>query len=255
MPARRTRVTVEPDGEVTINGLPVYHPENKEFIRFLVFAPGGYGKTRLVGTSQLDERMVPMLLLDYEGGSHVLKGIEPQIDVVDIQNWDDYWRIYDFLVSDQNHYRTVVVDSISETHFGALTEILDSTASKRTDPDRIDQSDYSKASTQIKRMIRAFNRLPMHVIFTAGSREDEVVREGRMVRPSLSEGLSNDVHRLFDVVGYLAKTTDEKGVTISSLLLNNQRGFRIKARLPWTSELVEYIDEPTMTKVLDELGY
>ncbi len=250
-----TRPTVVPDEGRKINGLPVYAPESVEFFRGLFFAPGGHGKTRLSGTAQLDKRMYPALLADYEGGSHVLRGLDPPIDVVRIFNWEDFWLMYDYLVSEQNKYRTVIVDSISESHFGAISEVLDATVSRRTNPDRIDPSDYGVASTQIKRMIRAFIKLPMHVIFTAGSREDEVVREGKICRPSLSGQLADDVHRLFDVVGYLAKTTDESGQTVRSLLLDNARGFRVKARQPVGTEPVEFIDDPTMTKILDALGY
>ncbi len=249
MPARRSAVSA--------GGLRIIHPEDQKWLKFLVFSPGGHGKTRLVGTAQMDERTAPILLLDYEGGTQTLAGLEPAVDVIRIRAFGEYWDVLDFLRSDSadNIYRSVAVDSVSEAHFGDILEILHDTAGKRTDPDRIDQSDYSKAGTQIKRMMQDYKDLPLHVLMTCGSRLYEEPGEGMVAKLALSSGLADDCHRIMDVVGYLAKTIVAGQPLTRTLLLENQKSFRTKARLPWLSAPVEFIDDPTMTKLLDALGY
>ncbi len=222
-------------------------------MKLLIYSPPGHGKTRFVGTAQLDERTSPMLLLNYEAGLHTLAKLEPKPDVIDITDWDIYFDVLDYLRSGDHPYKSIAIDSISETHFFAMITIMDAHAATRSDPDLPQLQDYGKAGMQLRRMLRAYRDLPMHIFATAQSKTEEEPREGMVVKPALSGQLSSDVMGIMDVVGYLAITKDDP--PIHTLLLSAQRQFRVKARLPWGAAPVEYVDEPTVTNVMDALGY
>src|SRR3954451_5110087 len=108
--------------------MEVRKPSENRYIKGLVFAPAGAGKTGLLGTAQEDDRTHPMLLLDFEGGSESLAGLD--IDIVPIRSWEDYNDVYEALADgdtiefedgeggtyeiDFSQYKSLGIDSISE---------------------------------------------------------------------------------------------------------------------------------------------
>lgn len=242
--------------------LDIINPKDRRFVKSLVFGPAGHGKTRFLGTAQEDERTAPMLLLDFEGGHESLAGLD--IDVAEIRAWSDYDEAYELLTSDSkdNVYRSLGIDSASETHIWALLTILDSQAARREgsdnrDPDLLEQKDYGIASTQMRRLLREFRDLPLHVFYTSGSKEVDERGVGKVKVPALAGQMAEEIVHLMSVVGYLAVTEDDEGDTMRSLLLKNYRGFRTKVRTPWDKEVAEAVpdelDHPTVTSLLDAL--
>lgn len=238
----------------------IHKPEGNQFLKMLVHAPSGAGKTFFMGTAQLDERTSPMLVLDFEGGYGTLAGLD--IDIAPIRSWDDYSEVYTHLLNgttddngvDYSQYKSLGVDSISETHIFALLEILRVNGPSRKDGDLIEQGDYGKASVQMRRLLREFRDLPLHVIFTAQSKEIEESRVGKVKVPALSGQLAEEVPGMMDVVGYLARGEDDEGVEFREMLLQGYPKFRSKIRVPWEVEAPDSIEDPTVTKVLDVLG-
>jgi len=239
-------------------------PSERRFAKVLVFAPAGAGKTVLLGTAQADERTHPMLLLDFEGGTESLAGLD--IDTIPIRSWDDYNEAYEALANgdviefegqeyDFSQYNSLGIDSISETHKFALLEILRKEGPSRRNPDLIEQGDYGTATTQMRRLLREFRDLPMHVFFVAHAKETEIPREGRVRVPDLAGQMAEEVAGLVSVAGYLAQFTDEEGDLRRTLLLHGDRKFRTKARTRWGTTAPEEIVDPTVTDVLDAIGY
>jgi hypothetical protein len=114
---------------------------------------------------------------------------------------------------------------------------------------------------QLRRLVRHLRDLDMHVFFLASAKDVKDPREGMIKKPALAGQLADDIPGMMDFVGYLAITdeTDEDGDAtgdvIRSLLLNNYPKVRTKARMPWGVEIPDEIDNPTITSILDTLGY
>jgi AAA domain len=248
--------------------MEVISPTDRRFCKALIFAPAGAGKTVLLGTAQQDERTFPMLLLDFEGGTESLAGLD--IDTVPIRSWDDYNEVYEALANgdtlefeddgdgytiDFSAYNSLGIDSISETHKFALLEILRKEGASRRDPDLVEQGDYGRATTQMRRLLREFRDLDMHVFFAAHAKETDVPREGRVRLPDLAGQLAEEVSGLMSIAGYLAQFEDDDGNPHRTLLLHSFPKFRIKARTRWGVSAPAEIIDPTITKLLDALGY
>jgi phage nucleotide-binding protein len=225
-------------------------PSEKRWVKSLVFAPSGAGKTVLLGTAQEDERTSPMMFLDFEGGDESLAGLD--IDVAEIRSWDDWNEIYEMLVSGDHGYKSLGVDSISETHKWALLTILDKEGDTRKNKDLLEQRDYGTASVQVRRLMRAFRDLPMHVFFTAHAKEVEFPREGRIRVPDLAGQMAEEVAGLMSVVGYLAQY-EEEGELHRTLLLHSFPKYRIKVRTPWGVVVNPELEDPTVGSLLDLL--
>jgi len=227
-------------------------PTDNRYVKSLFFAPSGAGKTVLIGTAQEDERTAPMLFLDFEGGDESLAGLD--VDIVEIRSWEDWNETYEMLMSGDHGYKSIGVDSISETHKWALLTILDKEKDTRKNPDLLEQRDYGTATVQMRRLLRAFRDLPMHVFFSAHAKEVEIPREGRVRVPDLSGQMAEEVPGLMSVVGYLAQY-EEEGELHRLLLLHSYPKFRIKVRTPWKVEVPSELEDPTITSLLDLLNF
>lgn len=245
--------------------LQIVNPAAKRFLKGLIIAPPGHGKTYMLGTAQLDERTAPMLFLDFEGGEETLAGLE--IDVLPIRSWDDYSEVFEYLSSGDHwmipgsslaegeRYRSLGIDSISETHIWALLARVSAKGASRNEPDLIEQGDYGVVSTQMRRLLREFRDLPMHVFYSATTKEVEERGVGKVKVPALSGQMAEEVAGMMSVVGYLAKAQDDDGEEERILLLQNYPGFRVKARVPWGESAPDELDgNPTIGDLCDALG-
>ena len=227
-------------------------PDSKRFCKGLVFAPGGAGKTVFLGTAALDERTAPCLFIDFEGGSESLAGLD--IDIAEVNSWNDYNEVFELLASGDSGYKSCAIDSISETHKFALLYILAKEGPNRKDPDLLQQGDYGKATVQLRRLLREFRDLPMHVFFASHAKEVEIPREGRVRIPDMAGQMAEEVAGLMSVCGYLAQF-EEEGELHRTLLLHSFPKYRIKARTRWGETAPEELIDPDVTMLLDALGY
>lgn len=248
--------------------LVITKPDFQRKCKALIYGPSGQGKTVFLGTAQQDERTAPMLLISFEGGTSSLAGLD--IDIAQVHSWSDHNDIFSFLRK-PNKYKSIGVDSLSESHFLAL--LL--TAQKRSggdgdvpsddflapekvkeDPDYIEMGDYGRARVQILRLMRLYRDLPLHVFFTALSMEDRDVREGLIKKPYVAGKLSDEVLGIPDIVAYMAvETSTQKEVQTSKriLLLQNYPKIRCKVRTPWKVTIPNEIENPTVSSLLDVL--
>lgn len=235
----------------------IIKPGEAAYLRALIFGPFGSGKTHFLGTAQLDERTYPALYMNFDGGDSTLAGLD--VDEVVVRTWDDFNEIYAELAKGTD-YKTLLLDSLSETHIFALMEILAEVSNTR-DPDKLEIQDYGKASIQMRRLIRAFRDLPYHFIATSQDKTDKEARVGNVKKPALAGQMADEAPGLFDVCGYLAIGTetlpDKTTRDVRSLLLKNFAQFRVKTRTPWGQEdrVPDFIDNPSVTVLLDVLGF
>lgn len=232
--------------------LNIKKPSDKRYCKANVFAPAGAGKTVMLGTAQEDERTSPMLLLDFEGGYESLAGLD--VDVAECRDWNDFNEAFELLSSPNTKYKSCGIDSISEIHKWILLDILDKEGAGRKDPDLIEQRDYGKATVLLRRLLREFRDLPMHVFYVSHAKEVEIPREGRVRVPDLAGQMAEEVSGLMSVQGYLAQF-EEEGEQHRTLLLHSFPRFRIKARTPWGVAIPEEIVDPTIGDLLDVLGF
>jgi hypothetical protein len=222
-------------------------------VKALFFGQPFSGKTFLLGTANLDERTAPILILDFEGGETTLDGTDA--DIWTIRSWKDYNEAYDFLAKGKHEYKSVGVDSLSETHMFALLSILEKEASKRDDGDQIQQNDYGRANVQIGRLVREFRDLPYHIFFTAWSKDEKDPKVGLVKVPLLSGQLATTVPGMMEVVGYLGLSQPKGEAPTRGLILSGDAKFRTKVRTKFGVEPPEYIEDPSISKLMDALHY
>ena len=240
----------------------IIRPDERRFVKCLIFSPAGHGKTYLLGTAQDDPRTDPMLLLDFEGGEETLAGLD--IDVAPIRCWEDYNEVFEALANEEpwtipgsslkegEFYKSLGIDSISETHIWGLLTRIEEKGPSRNDPDLVEQGDYGVVGTQMRRLLREFRDLPLHVFYTASAKDDEEKGVGKIKVPGLAGQQSSEVVHLVSVCCYLAKGEDEEGEELRVLLFN-EKGYRTKVRTKWKAPAPDPIDNPTITALLDAL--
>lgn len=245
--------------------IEVHRPSDRRYAKVLLFGPAGNGKTYFLGTAQEDERTNPMLVLDFEGGTETLAGLD--IDVVSIRSWEEYDEVIDILLTGEHwklpgsslkegeQYKSLGIDSISETHIFALLALLEGRAEEDKDPDLIEQGDYGKGSVQMRRFLREFRDLPLHVFYTSHAKEAEERGVGKIKVPSLAGQMAEEVVGLMSIVGYLARTEDDDGEELRVLILKDQPKFRTKVRTGWdTTDCPSELDNPNVSDLLDAVG-
>lgn len=235
-----------------------HNPGDDGFLKLLVHSPGGHGKTHFLGTAQEDERTYPMAFLNFDAGDMTLAGLE--IDVFDVRDAQDYEEAYELLSDPATKYKSVGLDSVSETQVGGLLAILDEpgiSKGGRPGPDTLEQSDWGTILVRMRRLIRHYKWLPMHVFMTALSKTDALPRIGQVLRPSLQGQFADDILGIPDVLAYLAlDDSEEEGQEPKRiLLLHSNPRFMVKCRTPWGTTVPSEIENPTVTKLLDALGY
>ena len=230
-------------------------PEDARYVKALVHSPAGHGKTRLLGTAQEDPRTFPMAFLNFEGGEQTLSGLD--IDVFDIRDSADYEDVYKQLRRSDTPYKSVGVDSITETQVSMLLEILGHDKVNRADPDQLAQQDWGIILVRMRRIVRQYVKmLPMHVFMTALTGETVVPRVGSVKIPQVQGAFKDELPGVLDVVAYLGLEENEDGETERVLLLHSNPRFGVKARTPWTGvDVPAEIVDPTVTKLLDALGF
>lgn len=232
-------------------------PDTGRWFKGLFFAPPGNGKTHLLGTAQEDERTYPMAFLNWDAGEDTLAGLD--IDVFDIQTPDDFDSAYD-QIKRSGEYKSVGVDSVTETQINSLFHIL-GVDRDRADPDLLAQQDWGVVLIQMRRIVRKFMKaLPLHTFMTALAADGSIKGQGTVRIPAVQGSFKDELPGIPNVVGYLAnedvEPDEEHPLGVQQvLLLHSYPKFMVKARTPWGQTVPSEIVDPTVTKILDVFGY
>lgn len=227
----------------------------------LFYGPPGCGKTRLLGTAALDERTAPFAFIDFEGGRKTLKGLPGEgTDWVHIRvkDWSEYNDAFERVEINDEGFKSFGIDSLSEMHNYALLQILEDNAERRKNPDLVEQPDYGVALVQMRRVVKYAKDLPLHFFCTAHAKTDTDPREGNISIPNLYGKAAFEIPGLLETVGYLTESVAGEGdesYTYRTLLLQNYAKIRTKVRTSWDQVAPDEVDDPTITKLFDELGY
>lgn len=181
-------------------------------IKMIIYGDPGVGKTTLAATAGNTELMADVLFINVEGGIlSVLEegtaGIEKVPQVYECRRWPDLEGAFWFLANEDHQFKTVVVDSLSELAKVNLDQIVQSMLGKPTQSgkrrDDVDDpflEDYGKNTQQMRRVIRMFRDLPMHVIFTCHAATN---KSEDQVFPALTPKLRESVVGFMDVVAFM----------------------------------------------------
>ena len=216
-------------------------------LNVLVYGKHGCGKTYLACTAADDERSNPVLLIDVEGGSRTAIGFE-NLDIVKPDTWDEITAVRDHLTEGNHEYKTVILDSLTETQSLLLDQLAQTNKSGVPE-----LREYSIATTRIISLVRRLRimsqRQGITVVFTAGLREDENKSTGvRTLMPAMTPETSRSVVGAVDSVWLL----ESKGEGGRSLTLNERPRVVAKTRTPRVvSELPGNVDNPSISSLLD----
>ena len=224
---------------------------------FLVHGASKTGKSTLMDTTP-----TPRLVLDAEGGASTRftpsrkvvwdpkKDAPPQPDgtwdtcVVLVREFNDVQRTYDWLNAGKHSFKSVIIDSISETQQRCVDSIVG------LDP--MKTADWGELLRKMSTLIRAFRDLTIHptapitvVGFVAMSKEVE----GKW-RPWMQGQLFNLLPYYVDVCGYLYNDVSEMGEMRRRLLVAQHPQFEAGDR---TGRLGTVIDNPDAMKMLDTI--
>ena len=239
--------------------------ERNKTANILVYGSPGVGKTTFAATAPR-----PILWLEAEGGTNSIA--DPKgIDIVRMSGLESYREVLKYLHSKDGHYKTVVIDSISETAAAILSEIMREVSKQDMTRDEFAPqfSEWGKLTGVMRAILRSYRDLDTNVIFTALTREDKDDLTGRTsVKPKLTPALAEDVLSFMDAGIYLYTATpkkgeadakgveaDEDGVTIvRNALLTPTGKYAAKFRAPTGTEVPNHITDPTFKDIAGLMG-
>ena len=235
-------------------------------LSMLIHAPSKVGKSTLSSTGP-----TPALVLDAEGGWRFIReqgfktgktlrrinwdgvAAPPRYDgtwdvcLVTVQRWDTMRRVYDWLMTGQHDFKTLVLDSITEVQRRCKSNI-------RGDG-QMQIQDWGALLSQMDNVIRGFRDLtlmPNNVkvaIFLAETREDKG-KHG----PYMQGQISVSLPYWMDLVGYLYvdAALDENGQPtkkVRKLLVGPHPSFvtgeRVQGMVP------DIIEDPNISNIID----
>lgn len=231
-------------------------------ISMLIYAPAGHGKTYFLGTGVNDERVSPMLLLDFEAGVESIRSkvreipvdkigapIPGKIDVVRIKRWEDLETVYKMLLDGVvEKYKSIALDSLSEMNYLNLSTIVENAmmVNARHMQDVAEMTDYLRSAFMMRKLIRGFRDLPVHSFFTAGVQEvTDPITKAPSVVPALNGKMALEVPGLVTIVGYLGLDGERR-----ILLTQPTSRFIAKDRTEG-GKLGAYVENPTIPKIFD----
>lgn len=224
---------------------PITKPRKAdEQFSMLLYSLPGIGKTRLSGSISEIAEASPVLLLDFEGGSSVLAHSYPNVDVVQVDNWEVGKELIEALVSQDHKYKTVILDTIGEAQEQIKSWSIQTYG--ETNP----YKKYEDIADQMVKAIKYLHKSGMNVIAVAHvDRDKDELRKQLTYRPyTLGKKSSVELPKAFDVIGYLTVEEDEEGDSYRTLQLNPSSGIESKDR---TGLLPSHIVEPTFEKIYE----
>lgn len=244
--------------------------DRDQHAKVLVYGESGVGKTVFASTAPR-----PILWLEAEGGTNSISD-RSGIDIARVTGLETYREALQYLQANPDTYKTVVLDSFTETQASVMKEIMKRTVQK--DPSRDEFSplfaEWGRLVGVMREIARGFRDLPMHVVITALEREDKDDLTGRTrIKPRLSPTLADELPGFMDVVGYMYTTTSQRGevaaegavgsgdeedadgpIIVRNMLLKPTGKYSAKCRAPFGSNPPDFLREPVFEDVLKVLG-
>lgn len=216
-----------------------------------------------------------MLFLDCKDeGTDSISDIK-NIDVMQINEWEDLEQAYWWLVQNPGKYKTVVIDTVTQLQQLVVEEIGAKKAEKKGkmagDWGTMTKQDWGTIASRMKSWIINFRDLPIEVVFIAQDRVFNVDEEGeddRMIDPEVGPSLSPSIHRhLCAAVSVIGNTfirsrlvkqkvrgrTREKEIKEYCLRLGPSASYITKFRKPKKVSLPDFLVDPDYETILETI--
>ena len=223
----------------------------------LIYGRSGTGKTTLASTFPK-----PILLLDVrEKGWDSVSNV-PDLDIAEIESWEEFEAMYWYLSENLTKYKTIIIDQVSQLQDLALLKALKDQGKEPTD--NPSQRTFGQAAGLMKTWLLNYRDLidrDIHIAFLAHDRTTEG-EEGEddqidpSVGPRLMPSVASHLCGAVKVIGntFIRETTEiedkRKVRKISYALRIGPHSFFVtKSRTPVGSYLPRIIVDPTYDKV------
>lgn len=248
-----------------VPSLLVYKPSlDMYFLKMLVYGEAGVGKTTLCASAQAVESMREVLFCNIEGGALAIS--DPKVygslsvpDTIDFAGFAQLTELFKLLATPQGRgeYKTLVIDSLSELTSYNLDAI---TSAKGRADEEVFLEDYGKLTKQMRRTVRMFRDLPMHVLYTCHDAPTNGKDPNSKVGANLPPKLRKSVEGMVDVVGYYYHAQVKEGEgdkakvrDVRNLLVKPTTKFVAKDRSPG-QRLGGIVVNPTMQIIMDKIS-
>ena len=146
--------------------------EEDDFVNLLVYGMSGAGKTVFGGSGKN-----VLFLAPEDDGTLSAKRMGSKAQKWPIKKWSDLQEAYDWLEEneDSHGFDWIVIDSATEMQQMLLRDILESAnrENEKRDLDIPALADHQKWQNKFKRFVKAFNALPINVLWLALARSEE----------------------------------------------------------------------------------
>lgn len=145
--------------------------EDDDYVNLLVYGRSGIGKTVFAGSADR-----ALFLAPEDDGTISAKRLGSKAHKIPILSWNDLQGAYEYIYDNPDlPYDWICIDSLTEMQDMLLRQILDDVV--RDNPNRdLDIpaiADHQKWQNKFKRFVKAFNALPINVLYTALVRAEE----------------------------------------------------------------------------------
>lgn len=224
-------------------------------LSFLIHGPSKAGKSYLANTAP-----GPRLILDSEGNTRFLPGKKtewknthqppPEYDgtwdicIVYVRDYGVLSAVYQWLGAGKHPFRSVIIDSLSETQQRCIDAIAGDEQMK------IQQ--WGELARKVSALVRQYRDLLVHptnpldaVVYTAMTKANT---DGKW-SPYVQGQLATSLPYYLDVVGYLKAEINEEGEFKNHLLTKPHIAFDAGDR---TGVFPQYITNPNLEHMLDQ---
>lgn len=223
----------------------------------LIYGKAGSGKTVLAATAHLDPRSSPVYYICFRESPVSLRGsgIEPHV----VNTLDELFQHWKWLATENNKYRSVVVDTITGVHAHCYNEqtfdIENMVNFSDIRPKVQDiRPGFYHSHTVIGIIIQKFKELPIHSFFLAHAEEKKNLNGDNVLAPNF---LGNNpkswlnLMGIFNNVWFLYQDLDTKERV---LLLQEEPGIYAKTQTDFMQSIPAELVNPRMADVWDMLN-
>lgn len=235
-------------------------------VDLMIYGPTKLGKTTLALTAQDVPEMGNYIHVAIERGEETIRDTYPDTPVIFTNEddnghsletaeakWDRFNNIYWELKTPGHGYQTVCLDTMDELQSINMGYIMEDTPTVKAgtqDKDVPSPREYGKSLTQMKRVIRAFQDLPMNVIWVCHSKTDQNDRTKRWEKkPALVGQLQDAVGGMVNNLLYLSMLPETKTEPSKRLLITASDGEISAGTRSRVLNDMGQIEDPTMAKI------
>ena len=191
-------------------------------VKMVVYGRNKQGKTVFACTSELKT-----LLIDCNERGYASVRKQENVQIYELQRWEDLDPIYWYLRSGKHDFEVVVIDTITMLANICMKWVLKENADRdmTADVQTPTRQSWGKLGEAMKETIIRFRNLPMHVIFTAQEKmtttEDDDGGTLQEIHPELSPSPRSTLLSAVDIIGriYVKEVEKDEKTTLERRML------------------------------------